>query len=110
MTTSCRLKVVRSATALGLLVPIAAATAIALPVPASAQTVGAQPDRTVFGVRILGSWNDESGLRWTFVQNGFSYSAVTGTVMRPSTGEQMARVELKPGEHGLMGEVSSLIR
>lgn len=101
--TNARALALRGCAALALLLPLTATT-VALPAPAAAQSLSAQPDRTVFGVRILGAWVDDDKYRWNFVQ-GDSTSSIKMVVTRPSTGEQIARAELKPGRHGLMGDV-----
>lgn len=72
-------------------------------VHAQAATVGSTPDRTVFGVRILGSWLDDDDLRWTIRSEG--YSDAVGSVVRESTGEEIASVHLRPGPEGLHGEL-----
>lgn len=75
------------------LVPMALAT------PAAAQ--GVQPERTVFGVRFLGEWLDDYGLRYVFTDQGLG--RLRGEVTRAATGEIVATMDWLPSRDGMGG-------
>ena len=94
---SFRLRLVLSSALLcGALAPVAS---IAHATPAVAQSV--QPERTVFGVRFLGEWLDDHGLRYVFTDQGLG--RLKGEVTRAASGELVATIEWRPSREGMGG-------
>jgi len=80
---------------------VALTTTLPLAAPTIAVAQSVQPERTVFGVRFLGEWVDDYGLRYVFTDEGLG--RLKGEVTRAASGEVVARIEWLPTRDGMGG-------